>query len=570
MSSFIGVTGKKAAFQEKIKNLLPTPGFSFEHQSLFICADVHPQTTFFHQNSDEQFGWIVCGIGISSGEQNRVLQQKDWTSAFQSGIDVQTELNGHFAIAKWDRNQIELTTDQIGMRNIFIHRGKDFTLFSTRLDWLIHLIPDTPINWHTFGSNWLAINPFSSGCIIKSIDRLAQGGKASITPSEYSFSNTRWQPSGHSEFNFEETLTNITSAALSTFNKTSLGLSGGLDSRVLFATLLANKSDIWDLYTFDNSGHPDTEIAKKLIAPFGRNHKVIPTSIPDPDELISDLKELSLRSQFTTSIAELPVISGYRSLSQEGLYTLDGAFGEIGRRRYLRGLELREKNNLAQWSSHHLHPYFKSAKADIFSQDVLQQMETGFFEEFDREVKAMPSVDEFGISNWLDLFTIRTRAQNLYGSKQGVIDETLFHFMPFLQPSVLNALLLTPAKERNNAKLFRSIIQQNASQLTKLPLVKGDESYPYWMKDISAMVWMKTKQKLSVNFNDESLINMVFSLEEFVRDTFSSQNFRKYEAYDLTKIDSLINQFYDEGDLSLTTNLSWFISFEVFRQQLFK
>ena len=568
MSSFIGVLGGNESIKEKISQLLPEPDFSFQNESVLISVDAHPQTTHYQLNGDEQSGWIVCGIGISPEENARVLIKQDWQACFENNTDVQSELNGHFAVAKWDENKVELITDQIGMRNIFIHRNKDFTLFSTQLDWMTQLIPGLSVNWQAFGSNWLGINPFSSECIINGIDRLAQGGRATISLSDYSFSNKRWTPSGHSELDMKQALASVSGAALNTFSETSLGLSGGMDSRVLFASLLGINLESWDLYTFDNSGHPDIEVSKALNQPFGKRHDIIPMTSPDPDELVNKLKELSVRSQFSATLASLPGLQGYEVLGKKGLFTIDGGFGEIGRRRYLRGVELRERNHIEQWNADRILPYFRTNKADIFTQEVVQIMEKGLKDEFEKEFLAMPSVEEYGIGNWLDLFTIRSRAQNLYGTKQGISDGTLFHYMPFLQPSFLNALFSSPVETRHNGYFFRSLIQNNAPELSKIKLVKGDETYPFWMKDISAMAWMKAKRKLGLSFKNQNSIKLTCSMESFIRDSISSRSFKECELFDQKKIDTLVTGFFDYQNYSLAAQLEWLVSFEIFRKQI--
>lgn len=570
MSSFIGIVGAHHSIKNEIEELVHPWDFSFQNESLFIASEAHPQTTHFLVNPDKESGWIVCGIGISQEEHPRVLRAKEWASSFEKGFDVQADLDGHFAIAKWDRNTVELITDQIGMRNIFIYRTHEFTLFSTRLDWMVKLIPDTSFNWHRFGSNWLGINSFSSGCIIDGIDRLAQGGKATITNSEYNLTNRRWSPTSNNEgkSDMEWALTSVSLAALNTFSETSLGLSGGLDSRVLFGSLLGQNSDQWDIYTFDNSGHPDVDIAKQLNQPFRKPHHILSVKLPEADKIINKMGELTLRSQFTASIASLPNHTMYRQLGKERRITIDGAFGEIGRRRFLRGVELREKGRIDQWSVDLLFPYFKEVKSDIFTQETAELMKKGLKEDFRKEFEAMPSVKEFGIANWLDLFTIRTRAQNLFGPKQGISDELLFHYMPFIQPSFLNTVFTTPEKLRNNATLFRSLIKWNAPELTKVNLIKGDDSYPYWMKDITAMVWMRLKNRLGLGFKSTIHIKLLLSLEEYVLDSINSRSYKECSYYDFAKIEALVNQFYMDRDYSKASQLSWFINFEILRNSI--
>mgnify|MGYP003640280084 CR=1 FL=1 len=571
MSSFIGVYGKNDALKSEIKDIVSTPDFTFENNSLFICSEGNPLNTHYYCNSDSTKGWISCGIGITSEHSPRVLKQEDWEKAFDEDVDLHQDLNGHFAIIKWSDIEVEFFTDRLGMRNIFLHQNKDYVLFSTRLDWMLKLVEETDINWKLFGSNWLSINPFSSSCFINRIDRLAQGGYAHITESNLSFNNKRWIPKSFKSSPNEviDSLQGFSSSAMNSFSKTSLGLSGGLDSRVLLALLASKESFDLSLYTFDLNGHPDVTYATQINKHYVFKHEIIPIHTPESDVVHKLLSEITSRTMLSSSIFHIEPLLGYRKLGDQNTISVDGGFGEIARRRYLKGIELKARQAVFEKSIDGLLPYLSTNKADIFSSEIVHEMKTGLFEELSIELESMPSAKEIGVGNWLDIFSIRSRCQNLSGLNQELIDETLFHIMPFVQPDFLDKLLRIPEKERVNAGLYRTIIQDMAPSLSKIPLVKGDDVYPYWMKDISSMMWMKTKRKFEIGFKNTQNITLMLSLEEYIRDIFSSQEVREQSFYDLKKIDYLITEFYKNRKVELVIQVGFMLSFEAFRKEVY-
>lgn len=570
MSNFIGYIGKNEALNTTIKKLVPSPVFTIENQNLFISSGQSSSNIYFNSNRDANSGWISCGIGISSGDSPRIYKQQDWEHAFATNIDLHDDLNGHFAVVKWDHDTIELLTDQLGMRSIFIHQTNNFTLFTTRLDWLLQLVSKTSINWKLFGSNWLSLNPLSSSCFLDGIDRLAQGGYARISKSSVHLENIRWTPKPvqSSVESVIDSIKGFSLSALNTLSKTSLGLSGGLDSRVLFALLASQKKSSVDLYTFDVSNHPDVEVAHRLNEFYKFEHNIIPTKSQNSNQLLSELGGITSRSMLASSIFNIDALKGYEKLGELDAITIDGAFGEIGRRRFLKGLELKAHLAVIDKSISGLLPYLSINKADIFNSDVIHEMKSGLLEELETEVNFMPEANKIGVGNWIDLFVIRSRVQNLPGLNQGFSDSALVHLMPFLQPDLLNRFLSLPEPERSNAQIFRKIIREQAPSLTKIPLVKGNDVYPFWMKDLSSLAWIKAKRKLGLSYRNTQPIELINSLEEYIRDTFNSSSVVQQSFYDKSKIESLINRFFDENENEVVTQLGWLVSFESFRKMI--
>mgnify|MGYP000420824340 CR=1 FL=1 len=184
MGWFAGIHGSSPSLRKQLIDLCGGATFEAENDVFFVAAGGHPSTTFFETNADATKGWIACGIGMGRQDIGKgIFRHIDWRAIIQREHTESkrfSNLNGHFAIANCTYGQVELYTDPLGLRNIYIYSSESFTLFSTRLDWIKKLIPDTEIDWKKFGSRWLAINQFSNDSFLSGVNRLSQEGYACI------------------------------------------------------------------------------------------------------------------------------------------------------------------------------------------------------------------------------------------------------------------------------------------------------------------------------------------------------------------------------------------------------
>ena len=567
MGWFIGISGRNQSLKESVRSLGAEHSFSTGSEGLFLLAGGHQQTTHF-QHDGHASGWTASGTGISTGDNPTLFNQSDWAQAIPKGANHLHQLNGHFAVCRWNKDQVELFTDQFGIRNIFIHRGDDFVLFSTRLDWIKKLIPDTSLNWERFGSRWLAINQFSAGSFMHGIDRLSQGGYAEISSGEVNSSNKRWifSKQERTPEEVKGSLYKFTALGLNEERPLSIGLSGGIDSRTIFAALMRKPQANWLLHTFGEQDHPDVETAIKLNHYYQRKHHLLSLEMPKEHELEKLIEDYIGQTMLTAVPQNIIALQAYKKIKELNLAVIDGGLGEIGRRRYLVGLLLKAKKALLDKNVQEILPHLSDFKADIFTGEIKRKMQSGMEAELTEELEAMPEINEIGIENWLDLFSIRTRVLNAGGPEQSRSDSHFMSYMPFIQPDFVKKVLSLPADERKNAKLFRSIISENAPKLQKVPLIKGDFSYPYRMKDIGSSVWMRIKKKLGLKYESSLPVDFLMTMEEYVRDLHSSQSAKEFSAYDHEKIDRLITGFYDEKDRTLAHQLNWWLAFETFRR----
>lgn len=568
MGWFIGISGRDQSLREAIESLSKGYTFKAETDSFFLIGGGHLDTTHFLNNEEKRSGWITSGTGISTGENPKLFSQSDWNRVVKDGAHLLHQINGHFAVCRWNDQQVELTTDQLGIRNIFIHEAKDVVLFSTRIDWIKKLVPESSFVWENFGSRWMAINQFSSGNYLSDITRLSQGGHAVVNLEGVTTSNKRWSYT-RQDINPEkvkESLYNFTTLALHEKRPLSIGLSGGIDSRTILAALMKEPDENWLLHTFGEKDHPDAKTAIELNRYCNRKHHLLYLEMPKSHELEPLITDYIGQTMLTASPFNVVPLQAYKQIKELNLAVIDGGLGEIGRRRYLVGLLLKSKKALLEQDIDKIIPHFFNHRADIFTEGVTRLMQRGMKKELKEEIEAMPDISETGIENWLDLFSIRTRVLNTGGPEQSRSDADFMSYMPFIQPEFVKQVLSLPVQERKNAKLFRSIIKESATKLQKVQFIKGDYSYPYRMKDISSSIWMRIKGKLGMKYESSLPVDFLMVMEEYVRDLYASRSVQEFSGYDHHKINNLISGFYDEKNRDFAHQLNWWLAFEVFRR----
>lgn len=545
---------KRVTKLENTQNILP---------ALTVLAGPLSDRLFYAQNVAAKSGWMVSGIGIGPYPNMNVLSSDAWADILATSEDNKEELNGHFASFHYTPNRIHFFTDSVGMRSLYIVQNDNATLVSTRIDWLIPF-SDRTIDWQLFGPYWQSVNPFSGDCFVRGITRLRGTADFDVASSTLEITQKPWAPNQRS-IHVEGLITELASSIFDTKQNLALGLSGGLDSRVLLA-LFANQNPPISTYTFSGIDHPDERIVSKLIEQTGCTHQQM---MYDPSVFsFEKLTEMSVRSSLINSVSDVLTHALYQQLGEQSLASIDGGIGEIGRRRYLKSLELRGAGLLADGNIDQLLPYFYAPKADFFSDEISQLMNDGCTQDLSNELATMPKINTLGLSNWLDLFSIRTRLSNIAGLTQEMVDDTHFHVMPFVQSDFLTGILSLPESERNNARLFRALIKKHQPMLTNIPLVKGDEQYPYWMKDVMATLWNKLQAKLGKKYSNSLVTGVLLEYESDIKDLFSSKAIQESGVFNTEKVSHILSSFYELNDYTFTSSLNWMLTFELYRKSL--
>jgi hypothetical protein len=256
-------------------------------------------------------------------------------------------------------------------------------------------------------------------------------------------------------------------------------------------------------------------------------------------------------------------------LTDQNKIIIDGGFGEIWRRAFANKLLLLGRKYLAQKDAKKISSYLEYFKADIFSEDALTEMQRGTVNQLEDLFQTLPDPSQIGSAEWIDLFSIRCRLANYYATEQARVDQFVVSFMPLVQKDILNLLFGITDEEKKNGRLFKQLIKQNSTQLTQIPLVKGNITHSFNASSISARLHSRIKNKLGLSYQNKRRIEFQNSLREFIGDVLQSTEVRCVEFYDRKKLDRLANNFSSKNN-NYNSEIDWFLLFELFRQGISK
>lgn len=104
--------------------------------------------------------------------------------------------------------------------------------------------------------------------------------------------------------------------------------------------------------------------------------------------------------------------------------------------------------------------------------------------------------------------------------------------------------------------------------LTNIPLVKGDEQYPYWMKDVMATLWNKLQAMLGKKYSNSLVTGVLLEYESDIKDLFSSKAIQESGVFNTEKVSHILSSFYELNDYTFTSSLNWMLTFELYRKSL--
>jgi hypothetical protein len=539
------------------------PLYQFKDSNLILFAGGNKQTCFFKSHIIDSCLAIV-GVGLKSVDDSYdVLGEYEWSAYLVSNQINLDPVNGHFVAIKYSDNEIQFFTDRLGLREIFIVKLSDGFGFTTRIDWLKYFI-NPKIDLREFGARWLLQNQISQNSIVKNVKR-SICANAIIKKKELHIEKNIWQPATDAIVN-GETFDRILKKLLSVRNKKiSLSLSGGLDSRVLLSFLANKNFDLWDTHTFGDPNHPDSKVASDLLISLNRVNEIINDALPSIDKLIDVVKTYSVQSVVTNPVSSILNLRFYDRLANQNRVIIDGGFGEIWRRAFANRLLIIGKKALLRKDSKTISGFLTYNRADIFSDEVLVEMKKGIDNQLDILFTELPDPSQIGPEKWIDLFSIRTRLTNYYAPEQARLDQYVTSFMPLVQKDILNLLFRLNNSDKKNGKLFKQLVKQNAPQLTKQPLVKGNILHPFNSSSLGARLHSRIKSKIGLAYESKEIIKFQNSLKEYIADVIRSSEVRNYDLYDREKLDRLLKTIDSDGS-KYNYETDWFLSFELFRQ----
>ena len=538
---------------------------------LYLAAGGNPDTTFWDSSSDGSAGWIVVGTGITGQPDcRRLLDRDDWHRLLSSPSFDHHTLDGHFIALRWGPRLIEVFSDQLGLRTVYFGRCETGVCLSTRLDWLTRTTGLADIDYEALGSRWLMFNQLTYESGIMGIDRLGPGGHARINET-CSFQQT-WNPwaprfeKGDPK-NLPRLLKGILHCAVGQKRTFSLGLSGGVDSRLLLALLSSLAPGRFETHTFGNSGDPDVVLARRIASSLGVTHTHLDGTPEGATPTTDELRQFAAQTCLVEPVSSFLKLRHYDTLRTMKKTLVDGGFGEIGRRQYLNRIVRFGRSALRSKDSSRLLPLMRTPRANIFSTEITGMLERGAHKSLDRTLHEMPAVEAIGAENFADLLAVRTRLPNYGGPEQARLDGIILNYMPLAQPSFLEAVFGISGRGRSNAALYYEMIRASKPELAGIPLAKGGCTYRFGLSTPLTWAVVKLKSKLPTRFEDPGPSDLLMRLKEFVLDTLHSRQCTENPVYDRRKITSAVGDFYD-GATKWRTTVDWWLTFELWRQSL--
>jgi len=574
MSWIFGFTGNNIDELKPLFNSVhDSPAKLIVYKNLYLAIGGNQRTFSVDNNSkleNKYFHWAVCGVGIEPlSEGYSLVEFNGWNKIFTSSeTELKlTELDGHFVGLKLNPNYIEVFTDQSGLRDIYFANYKEGTLFSTRIDWLSKFI-ETDIDFSIFGSRWMLFNQLSSKSVLKNIYRLVGGSRAIIENGNFKVTENHREYSQGSfvaEEVFVNKLKSIIEIKTSTDTPLSLSLSGGFDSRLLLSFLIASKNKNWDTHTVGSPGNPDVIIARQICEDLNINNELFDEPLPEVNELINELVEYIGSTILNDSISTIVNLRNFAQMENKSNIIIDGGFAEIWRREFFIRILFKHSRSIINGDIKSIIPGLKKLRSDIFNKDVIELMEQGIEGQLDDLFKIIPHPKLIGVKNWIDFFALYTRLPNYIGHEQSRIDNYVLGFMPFVQPSLIKLLFNIPLSRRKNGSLFRNLIKANEPSLTKYPLAKGDVLIPYSASSISARFIFKIKNRLGINYSNESYKNLYSVLNDFIFDTLSSESVKNNSVLDQKKVNMILRRSFNNNE-NYSEELGWLLSYVIFQE----
>ena len=564
MSWIFGFYSKKQINEELISKYHPHPITSVSTPKYYIAAGGNNNTLFINKDNFK-VNYFITGVPISE-DASKFISRNYFDEILSSDPDKLKLLNGHFCGVIIKEGSLYLYTDQLGLREFHIYENNFGWYFSTRLDWLLKL-DKFEIDFNEFGSRWLLINQISNKSIIKNVRRLSCGATASLKDNECKYFENNWIPE-KSKFittvEYKSKLEKLTLLGLSNNRRVTLSLSGGMDSRVILSLLLNSDYKNWGCYILKTEDKADKQIAEKILTDLKIQYKLFADEYPDETNILAELFNY-IGSTYLTGSSFNSLKLFYFRLFPNDEIIVDGGFGEIWRREFLNRLYVFGKKDIEEKNFSNVNNHLIHNKADIFSEECNLLMKEGSIKQIETLFAALPSQNEIGLGNWLDLFSIKTRLVNFYAQEQARVDNYVTAYMPFVQPYILNDIFNLPVEERLNNKLFKDIIRSDKNRLSKYNLAKGNISYPFYFTPLMKRIYYKVYGKFNKPHSENGYDKFLSGLKSFILDSLHSKPAKEYSPYNYKSIYEEVNSYYS-GDKSKRNYVDWFLTFEIFRQ----
>jgi len=459
--------------------------------------------------------------------------------------------------------------DTLEVKKLYFVEEDETIIFSNRLDIIAKLSSKQSLNYDELAAAWYLNFKINSIPLIKNIKTISgkfiyQNGKLNKILPHYLKPNFSINADTDE---FDNVLEKIALSYLNSNKKLSLGLTGGLDSRLLLSYLLKQTKGEWGVHTFGNNKLPDVIFSKNITESFNIKHKIFDYEIPKVEKLVEDFTNNAAYTNVTIPISEMIQFNMHKHFSDLTILGMDGSYGELYRRQMFNRLAIAGRKELLDKRVDSLLKFFLSSRPNIFNNDFfnVKNLELSLAEMF----TMLPNPKEIGVENWLDLMSMIVKLPNSTAFSQQRLDDICTTFTAFIQPNLINIGLRIPLNKRLKARLFREIIKKNEPQLTKFPLIKNHSSYPFWMSNRTAWVLTKVKSKIVKPYILSLNTTVLKLLKEYTFDKLNSSSFINEPIYNKDLIKTAVFDYYN-GNNKKASIVEWFLTFEFWKENFRK
>ncbi len=552
MSWIYGILQKKGNLNKSLR--LKEECQSVEKHNFYLAIDEKSSLLY---SKTEKIEAIVGLPIIKNNSKKKVLTKSIFNSTVINSPDV---FDGHFIYLKFENEHLQIQNDLFGLREVYYLNTEKQFIFSSRIDLLIKNLDEVSFNIKEFSSMWLTNFQLSHQSVIKQIKRLAPGGKIFIDKTELQIQNHKFKKSNvdNSKELFKNTLSKFSSIQ-SDSRKISLGLSGGIDSRIVLAYLLKEKND-FVCHSLVNEEDKDLAVSNEICKRMNISLNLIEREQISLAEYESEILKFYKNIHPVIPVVQLLDfgIFGVEYLKKHLL--LDGGFGGFYRGQYFKKIRLQgyKKFNIANYLN--LKNSLYAPKPNIFSNDfehLLDKNLNDAVKDFIDEFNEPKSNKEF--IEILDYIAIYYMLPSVYSPGQVILDQKFTAFMPLVQKEIINSGLNIPFKDRVDSKFFKKLITETNSSLTKIGLVNNNLKNPYFLNYKLTMLRLLLTKKLYKKNNFERY-NIIYNSKDFILDLFNTSSVKENKYLDNKRNMNIVNHFF-KGQLANGYFVEWLLTF---------
>jgi hypothetical protein len=400
-----------------------------------------------------------------------------------------------------------------------------------------------------FGSYWLFINQIKFAPFLTGVKCFKPNCLTTISISEsIELKETPANVFSGSNISYKEELKRLINPISDL--KPNVSLSGGLDSRLIFALIEGQKNS----HSFGYEFNKDMEVAAKISSSMNSTHKEYYFDdfiINEYIDSINDFVGITSGTMLFTGIDKIEVL---QNINNSNFFMIDGGFGELHRRQFLTKVAL-VKRRKADVVFSTLFDSLVDSKPNFFNPEFYGLLQKNQFEAVHEIWENSLTTSQNNIEEACDYFSYETRVKNITRYSQAWYDNYLISYMPFLQPSIINILFKLPLPEKRNSSLIRSIIEETPA-LHKIELTKDEIVYPFNTPILLFKIYRLLHKKFT-KYNDHREPGFLKRNKTFILDTFYSSDTKNSPYYDYSNLEKNIRSLHENHDANSKLIIYW-------------